>query len=502
MMNHQKTIDQCVDELVHELRKRGYLSGAPDAASGLASPDGGELINRIVPDDQLAAKRAEAATLPMVPLTDIDVNWLQVVGEGWAAPLKGFMREGALVQALHFNSLLVDSANLTGLSGYLSSPPTGCRTTSPTSASRCRSRSCSPSPASRRVGKAKAVALTNSAGQPLAILRMPRCTSCARARSSRARGDRRRRAPVRPAPARAGAHPLHRRRGRAPRPHPVQRRPRPVPSDGGRAARTVQTKGRRRRVRLPDGRDDEGPRRGAGGGRPVLGSRPSAVEKMTPVPGQHQGDGGGIHPDLDGDGAAVVMIYRPHRGAVPRQVAPRRRHTFFTVGRDPAGMPYSSEPATSARPTTAPASRARICTTPTTAATCSCRRRASGRWSSSASRRCTTTRRTTRCAARTRRAPTISSQSRGRRCASWRRSRRSRARRDPSDLIEAKCIPPGFMVQKGWEIVSDYYIRQKTGDWIRTRSSSAASRSRPASAPPRSSRSASSASRRLTRPTA
>mgnify|MGYP003689819437 FL=1 len=22
------------------------------------------------------------------------------------------------------------------------------------------------------------------------------------------------------------------------------------------------------------------------------------------------------------------------------------------------------------------------------------------------------------------------------------------------------------MVQKGWEIVSDYYIRQKTGDWV------------------------------------
>jgi len=36
----------------------------------------------------------------------------------------------------------------------------------------------------------------------------------------------------------------------------------------------------------------------------------------------------------------------------------------------------------------------------------------------------------------------------------------------PSDLISAKCIPPGFMVPKGWDIVSDYYVRQKTGDWI------------------------------------
>ncbi len=30
-------------------------------------------------------------------------NRLQTIGEGWAAPLKGFMREGALVQALHHN---------------------------------------------------------------------------------------------------------------------------------------------------------------------------------------------------------------------------------------------------------------------------------------------------------------------------------------------------------------------------------------------------------------
>jgi 3'-phosphoadenosine 5'-phosphosulfate synthase len=36
----------------------------------------------------------------------------------------------------------------------------------------------------------------------------------------------------------------------------------------------------------------------------------------------------------------------------------------------------------------------------------------------------------------------------------------------PSDLIAAKCIPPGFMVEKGWNIVSDYYMRQKTGDWV------------------------------------
>jgi 3'-phosphoadenosine 5'-phosphosulfate synthase len=27
----------------------------------------------------------------------------------------------------------------------------------------------------------------------------------------------------------------------------------------------------------------------------------------------------------------------------------------------------------------------------------------------------------------------------------------------PSDLIAANCVPPGFMVLSGWEIVCDYY---------------------------------------------
>ena len=175
MMNHQKTIDQCVDELVHELRKRGFLSGAPDAASGLTAPDGGELVNMIVPPDQLAAKQLEASTLPMVPLTDLDVNWLQVIGEGWAAPLKGFMREGTLVQALHFNSMLVDADNFTGLGGYATTPTDWMQSSFP------RERVSMPIPivlpvtdfTKRSIAGAKAVALTNAAGVPLAILRQP-----------------------------------------------------------------------------------------------------------------------------------------------------------------------------------------------------------------------------------------------------------------------------------------------------------------------------------------
>jgi 3'-phosphoadenosine 5'-phosphosulfate synthase len=35
----------------------------------------------------------------------------------------------------------------------------------------------------------------------------------------------------------------------------------------------------------------------------------------------------------------------------------------------------------------------------------------------------------------------------------------------PSDLLAANCIPPGFMVQSGWEIVCDYYSNVESEEW-------------------------------------
>lgn len=92
----------------------GILVGAPKLAPpGLPNPDGDEIIDLHVPEHLRSARRDEAETLPKVLITDLDLNWLQVIGEGWAAPLKGFMREGTLLEVLHFNSILVDPFNLT-----------------------------------------------------------------------------------------------------------------------------------------------------------------------------------------------------------------------------------------------------------------------------------------------------------------------------------------------------------------------------------------------------
>lgn len=38
--------------------------------------------------------------------SQLDLQWVQVLAEGWASPLKGFMREKEFLQVLHFGNLL------------------------------------------------------------------------------------------------------------------------------------------------------------------------------------------------------------------------------------------------------------------------------------------------------------------------------------------------------------------------------------------------------------
>lgn len=40
------------------------------------------------------------------PVLQLDLQWVQVLSEGWATPLKGFMREKEYLQVLHFGTLL------------------------------------------------------------------------------------------------------------------------------------------------------------------------------------------------------------------------------------------------------------------------------------------------------------------------------------------------------------------------------------------------------------
>lgn len=113
LKNHELSLEESVEVVIKALKENGVLQGGETLPNGLPMPDGDEIIDLHVPSSLLSSRKKEAATLPKVLLTDIDINWLQTIGEGWASPLKGFMREGVLLQALHHNSVLVDPYNLT-----------------------------------------------------------------------------------------------------------------------------------------------------------------------------------------------------------------------------------------------------------------------------------------------------------------------------------------------------------------------------------------------------
>lgn len=115
LKTHELAIEDSVEQLFRRLEQDGILMGAPKVSPpGLPNPDGDMIVDLHTAPENKAARMEYAETLPKVLINDIDLNWLQTIGEGWAAPLKGFMREGTLLETLHFNSIAVDPFNLTG----------------------------------------------------------------------------------------------------------------------------------------------------------------------------------------------------------------------------------------------------------------------------------------------------------------------------------------------------------------------------------------------------
>jgi len=480
LKTHELTISQSVAALMKTLNQAGVLVGE-QVSPGLHAADGGVDVNLIVPAEQIPLKLAEAASLPKVPLTDYDINWLQVIGEGWAAPLKGFMREGALVQQLWFNSMLVDEHNHTGMGGYLEGKPTNwMQERFP------RDRVSMPVPilltitdfTRRQIGDAKAVTLTSASGAPLAILRAPE-TYEYRAREV-----------------------IYRTWGAQDDSHPYIKHmlaPGKTHCLGG----EVELLGR---IRYNDGLDkyrltvDElkaaFAKKGAdviyafqtrnpthaghaflmkdsrrklmarGYKNPVLWlsplggwTKPSDVPLDVRVKQHHEVMAAGeLHPDW-----TVMAIWpSPMIYAGPTEVqfhAKSRRvagASYFTVGRDPAGMPYSSGPDDGDDIYHPDHGRYVLMASPGV-----------GRMEFLGFSKVYYDKKdhTMRDKDETRADDFISiSGSKMRKLAAL--GAKPCPAAIPSDLLAAKCIPPGFMVQKGWEIVSDYYQRQKTGDWV------------------------------------
>jgi 3'-phosphoadenosine 5'-phosphosulfate synthase len=85
-------------------------------SSGLIEPDGGTLVELLVDEPLRDVKKREALSLPRVGLSRIDLQWVHVLSEGWASPLRGFMRENEFLQTLHFNALRLEDESVVNMS--------------------------------------------------------------------------------------------------------------------------------------------------------------------------------------------------------------------------------------------------------------------------------------------------------------------------------------------------------------------------------------------------
>uniref|UniRef100_A0A6M2DQY8 Putative bifunctional atp sulfurylase/adenosine 5'-phosphosulfate kinase n=1 Tax=Xenopsylla cheopis TaxID=163159 RepID=A0A6M2DQY8_XENCH len=68
----------------------------------------GGVLELFVRPELLQSVQQEAEALQSVNITTLDLQWVQVLSEGWASPLKGFMREKEFLQAIHFNCMWED----------------------------------------------------------------------------------------------------------------------------------------------------------------------------------------------------------------------------------------------------------------------------------------------------------------------------------------------------------------------------------------------------------
>jgi 3'-phosphoadenosine 5'-phosphosulfate synthase len=90
------SVDECVQNVVQLLQQRGIV---PESATM-------QVKELFVNPSFVDTVRKEAESLPSLEITELDLQWVQVLSEGWATPLTGFMREREFLQSQHFGCLL------------------------------------------------------------------------------------------------------------------------------------------------------------------------------------------------------------------------------------------------------------------------------------------------------------------------------------------------------------------------------------------------------------
>jgi len=90
------SVDECIQSVIGLLQQKNII---PESATT-------QVKELFVAPSLVETAQREAETLPSLEISEVDVQWVQVLSEGWATPLTGFMREREFLQSQHFGCLL------------------------------------------------------------------------------------------------------------------------------------------------------------------------------------------------------------------------------------------------------------------------------------------------------------------------------------------------------------------------------------------------------------
>ncbi|KAM7534617.1 hypothetical protein Aperf_G00000114027 [Anoplocephala perfoliata] len=91
------SLDDCIDRLIQLLVERKIIS---------ESKLTGNVCELYASNSEKEKLMAEASSCPHLEVSKLDLQWIQVLAEGWASPLRGFMRETEYLQVLFFGGLV------------------------------------------------------------------------------------------------------------------------------------------------------------------------------------------------------------------------------------------------------------------------------------------------------------------------------------------------------------------------------------------------------------
>ncbi|XP_057336092.1 bifunctional 3'-phosphoadenosine 5'-phosphosulfate synthase isoform X1 [Microplitis mediator] len=98
------TLEESASKVIELLERQCVIPALPKPQS---------LIKELfVPNTRVSDAKKEANALVSIEINYIDVQWLQVLAEGWASPLTGFMRENQYLETQHLGCLIENNCEI------------------------------------------------------------------------------------------------------------------------------------------------------------------------------------------------------------------------------------------------------------------------------------------------------------------------------------------------------------------------------------------------------